>query len=64
MDSRTTNILPTFTFWGDGIVLVTQKEWRESTRRIESVLNQLSRSKKQIIELKRRQEYPRNDPPS
>ncbi len=54
IEERTTNILPTFTFWGDGIVLVTQKEWRKSARRAESVFKQLSRSKKQIIELKRR----------
>lgn len=38
---RVAKIMPVFTFWGDGIVLVTRKEWLKAERRIESILKQL-----------------------
>ena len=50
---RVTKIMPCWTDWGNGVVLVSQKEWQASEARISSILRQLSRSKKQILELRR-----------
>jgi len=51
-EERAGNLMPVWTFWGDGIVLVTKTNWLKSQRKIESLLRQVSRSKKQIIELR------------
>ena len=46
------NLMPVWTFWGDGVVLVSKNNWLKSQRRIESLLRQVHRSKKQIVELR------------
>lgn len=49
---RVTMIMPNWTYWGTGVVLVSKKEWQASEMRIAAILKQLSRSKKQILELR------------
>lgn len=55
-EDRAEKIMPNWSYWGTGVVLVSKKSWLESRRRIVSVLKQLSRSKKQIIELRKKLE--------
>jgi len=50
IETRTENIMPKWSFWGDGVILVSKKEWYKSRNKIVSILKQMSRSKKQIME--------------
>ncbi len=53
IEERVAVIMPNWSYWGNGIVLVSKNEWQASEKRINSVIRQLSRSKKQIIELRK-----------
>lgn len=52
IEERAAKLMPEWTFWGDGVVLVTKGNWLRSERRLQSLLRQVSRSKKQIVELR------------
>ena len=55
---RAAMILPDWTFWGEGIVLVKKEHWLKSESKIEAILKQLHRAKlrvkddKEIVALK------------
>ena len=55
---RAATILPDWTFWGEGIVLVKKEHWLKSESKIEAILKQLHRAKlrvkddKEIVALK------------
>ena len=53
IEERAAKLMPDWTYWGSGVVLVPKSNWLKSRRRIESLLQQVSRSKKQIVELRR-----------
>jgi len=44
-EERAENIMPVFTFWGEGIVLIKKDHWYKSRGRIISILKQLHRAK-------------------
>jgi len=55
---KSIKILPNWTFWGSGVVLVTKEQWLKSESKIEAILKQLHRAKlrvkddKEIVALK------------
>ena len=55
---KSIKILPNWTFWGSGVVLVTKEQWIKSESKIEAILKQLHRAKlrvkddKEIVALK------------
>ena len=53
IEERAGNLMPVWTFWGVGVVLVSKDNWLKSKRKIESLLRQVHRSKKQITELRK-----------
>lgn len=50
IEERAAKIMPTFTFWGNGIVLITQKEWQKAEKRIRAIFRQLSKAKVRLQE--------------
>ena len=44
-EDRASDVLPTFTYWGSGIVLVSQEQWWKSRDRIKAILRQLHKEK-------------------
>ena len=42
---RAEYIMPHFSYWGSGVVLVSRIEWEKSNRRICAILKQLHRAK-------------------
>ena len=53
IEERAAKLMPNWSYWGSGVVLVPKNNWLKSRRRMESLLQQVSRSKKQIIELRK-----------
>ena len=47
-EQRAEKIMPDWTFWGDGIVLINKKQWYKSRDRIIAILKQLSISKRKL----------------
>ncbi len=54
IEERVQLLLPNWAHWSNGVVLVSKKEWNASENRIRSILQQLHRSKKQMIELRKK----------
>ena len=52
-EKRVGSIMPSWTFWGEGIVLVNKKQWYKSRDRILAILKQMHKTKKRIKELER-----------
>jgi hypothetical protein len=44
-EERAEKIMPQFTFWGEGIILIKKEEWYKSRYRIIAILKQLHRAK-------------------
>ena len=44
-ENRAEKIMPQFTFWGEGIILIKKDEWYKSHYRIIAILKQLHRAK-------------------
>jgi hypothetical protein len=44
-EERAEKIMPQFTFWGEGIILIKKEEWYKSRYRIIDILKQLHRAK-------------------
>jgi len=45
---KSIKILPNWTFWGSGVVLVTKEQWLKSESKIEAILKQLHRAKLRV----------------
>jgi len=45
LEDRAANFLPDFIFWGEGIVVIKQKDWWKSRNRIKAILKQLHKAK-------------------
>ena len=43
-------IMPAWSFWGAGVVLVKQEQWQRSQNKIASILKQLHKTKERIKE--------------
>lgn len=48
---RAAKIMPVYTYWGSGVVLITHKEWLKANERLCSILNQLHKAKIKAKEL-------------
>lgn len=44
-EERAEKIMPQFTFWGEGIILIKKEEWYKSRYHIIAILKQLHRAK-------------------
>lgn len=51
MSNEAKEIMPTYNYWGNGIVLMTQKEYHDSCERIKGIHRQLKRAKQNHIAL-------------
>ena len=45
-EDRASKIMPTWSFWGEGVVLVKKEQWYKSRAKIIAILKQLHRAKK------------------
>ena len=55
-EDRAENVLPTFTYWGTGIVLIKKEQWYKSRDRIKAILKQLHREKVRRLAQKGKQD--------
>lgn len=45
-DIKASDLMPSWFFWGQGIVLVKREDWSKANRRIEGLLRELHKVKK------------------